>query len=316
MTCSHLRPWVLPIALCPPLFVSRKTGSRTPFLDTRTKQSARGAQRTSIVTASFASTMLSGLKKVLTQVEDPSKGYLDHNEPEYVLYRSYTMRTVSLKQCTLQEGSSAGDGVLDFSDNAPSWEALERLVQQQAQELGWEQPDLEEVRKQPCMQVMHVRTSLAAHMRKAGPWLSAHAMLQGPTNPLALKRTFGQPGTPRVKLYRCRPCDQQPPTHGIENVRCSSGARRQAGYRLQGSCGLVPVLRAGVAAAGGEAHPLHPGEDQHALLRCSPTAHSPIHLLGKTWPLVACAVHCNMFVPLAAPWRHAMQRCTSAVSPA
>ena len=26
--------------------------------------------------------------------------------------------------------------------------------------------------------------------------------LQGPTNPLALKRTFGQPGTPRVKLYR------------------------------------------------------------------------------------------------------------------
>ena len=28
------------------------------------------------------------------------------------------------------------------------------------------------------------------------------AWLQGPTNPLALRRTFGQPGEPEVKLYR------------------------------------------------------------------------------------------------------------------
>ncbi len=28
-------------------------------------------------------------------------------------------------------------------------------------------------------------------------------MLQGPTNPLALRRTFGKSGEPEVKLYRC-----------------------------------------------------------------------------------------------------------------
>lgn len=42
-------------------------------------------------------------------------------------------------------GPELGDGAANFSDNAPSWEALEALVEKKAQELGWSKPDLEEV---------------------------------------------------------------------------------------------------------------------------------------------------------------------------
>jgi hypothetical protein len=43
------------------------------------------------------------------------------------------------------EAPAGGEGALNFSDNAPSWEALQRLVEQQSEELGWQRPDLEAV---------------------------------------------------------------------------------------------------------------------------------------------------------------------------
>ena len=47
--------------------------------------------------------------------------------------------------CTaLQEGGQGFDSALRFSD-APSWEALEALVQARQQELGWQPPDPETV---------------------------------------------------------------------------------------------------------------------------------------------------------------------------
>jgi glutathione S-transferase len=55
-----------------------------------------------------------------------------------------------------------------FSDNAPSWEILAEMVAAQRLELGMPEPD-------------HV---------------------DGPTNAFSLRRTFGQPGEPRVKFYR------------------------------------------------------------------------------------------------------------------
>lgn len=42
--------------------------------------------------------------------------------------------------------SSAPDfGAKNFSNNAPSWEALQRMVEERAKELNWQQPNLEEV---------------------------------------------------------------------------------------------------------------------------------------------------------------------------
>ena len=47
--------------------------------------------------------------------------------------------------CTLQ-GSTPEYGALNFSNNAPSWEDLQRMAEQQAKELNWNRPDLEQAR--------------------------------------------------------------------------------------------------------------------------------------------------------------------------
>ena len=97
------------------------------------------------------------------------------------------------------------------------------MVNEKAKELNWQQPDLEEV----CMHQIDVPA--ACFVLPDGPVMLIHQMLsvfchasfltaihlcrstghaeqlthmQGPTNPLALRRTFGQTGQPRVKLYR------------------------------------------------------------------------------------------------------------------
>lgn len=57
---------------------------------------------------------------------------------------------------------------LGFEDGAPSWEELQAMVDAKKKELGVQEPDLE----------------------------------SGPFHPLALRRTFGKPGEPTVKLYR------------------------------------------------------------------------------------------------------------------
>lgn len=48
-------------------------------------------------------------------------------------------------QCTLQ-GSTPEQGALNFSNNAPSWEDLQRMAEQQAKEMNWSRPDLEQAR--------------------------------------------------------------------------------------------------------------------------------------------------------------------------
>ena len=50
-----------------------------------------------------------------------------------------------LSDCSLQ-GSTPEYGALNFSNNAPPWEELHRVAEQQAEELDWSRPDLEQVR--------------------------------------------------------------------------------------------------------------------------------------------------------------------------
>eukprot|EP00959_Pyramimonas_sp_CCMP1952_P154036 3222600-Pyramimonas_sp.AAC.1 len=86
-------------------------------------------------------------------------------------------RTLSMPKTTslfggirdaLGGGSKAGSTLAEvsFSDNAPSWELLSEMVAAQRLELGAPEPD----------------------------------KITGPTNAQALRRTFGQPGEPRVKV--------------------------------------------------------------------------------------------------------------------
>lgn len=79
------------------------------------------------------------------------------------------MLTSLFKGSTQQVTRSPQTPALSFSSNAPSWDALEEIVRAKQTELGvdfWSIPE------------------------------------DGPTNPLALKRTFGKEGPIRVKLYR------------------------------------------------------------------------------------------------------------------
>ena len=47
--------------------------------------------------------------------------------------------------CVTQPGAKAGKQTTTFSDNAPSWEALQQLVEEKGRQLNWQQPDLENV---------------------------------------------------------------------------------------------------------------------------------------------------------------------------
>ena len=52
---------------------------------------------------------------------------------------------MAILHCSLQ-GSTPEYGALNFSNNAPPWEDLQRMAEQQAKELNWSRPDLEQVR--------------------------------------------------------------------------------------------------------------------------------------------------------------------------
>ncbi|EIE23653.1 glutathione S-transferase [Coccomyxa subellipsoidea C-169] len=184
MSC-HLR-WVLPSTVCPPLLLSRRSNLTQPLHE---RSSLRHSDRhsTLITRASIPSvpSMLGSLQSLL-------------NQP----------------------GAKAGKQTTTFSDNAPSWEALQQLVEEKGRQLNWQQPDLE----------------------------------NGPTNPLALKRTFGQPGTPRVKLYRdhaawCPYCQkvwlqleekQIPYTLEKINMRCYGDKPPE--YTAKVPSGLLPAM--------------------------------------------------------------------------
>lgn len=47
--------------------------------------------------------------------------------------------------CIDSQDSSPKYGAKNFSKNAPSWEALQDMVNEKAKQLYWQQPDLEEV---------------------------------------------------------------------------------------------------------------------------------------------------------------------------
>ena len=131
-----------------------------------------------------------------------------------------SMHTAFAECLPVQIQSSSPDyGAKNFSDNAPSWSTLQNMVEDRARELDWQQPDLEEVcgnsSRKPMQTKSHTCTThieppasscLQKQVATSGPGILSQqgpVNMQGPTSPLALKRTFGQSGQPRVKLYRC-----------------------------------------------------------------------------------------------------------------
>lgn len=109
---------------------------------------------------------------------------------------------------------------LYFHSTAPTWEELQAMVDKQTKEIGVETHDLE----------------------------------TGPANSAALRRTFGQPGEPRVKLYRdhaawCPYChkvvlqlEEKKIPYTIEkiNMRCYGGKPPE--FLAKVPSGLLPVL--------------------------------------------------------------------------
>lgn len=111
---------------------------------------------------------------------------------------------------------------LSFSDTAPTWEQLAELVAAQEREHGvnFTSPDLE----------------------------------NGPTHPLALKRTFGQSGPIRVKLYRdhaawCPYCqkvwlqlEEKRIPYVIEKINMRCYGDKPPSFTAKVPSGLLPVL--------------------------------------------------------------------------
>ncbi|KAK9905873.1 hypothetical protein WJX75_007986 [Coccomyxa subellipsoidea] len=126
----------------------------------------------------------------------------------------------TLQSLLSQPGSQSGKRTSSFSDNAPSWEALQQLVEEKGAQLSWQQPDLE----------------------------------NGPSNPLALKRTFGQPGTPRVKLFRdhaawCPYCqkvwlqlEEKKIPYTLEKINMRCYGDKPPEYTAKVPSGLLPAM--------------------------------------------------------------------------
>lgn len=103
-----------------------------------------------------------------------------------------------------------------FKDNAPSWEELQQLVDSRREALGVFPADPVTAsglgpggrvgaRTAPACRALALRALhvYAVLPREEGASTSDCGwLLQGPANPHALKRTFGQPGEPQIKLYR------------------------------------------------------------------------------------------------------------------
>jgi hypothetical protein len=69
MTCTNFRCLLLPTALCPPLFQTRRPSAPRPFFPADAARQGRSLHIA--VRASLASSMLSGLKKALNKATSP-----------------------------------------------------------------------------------------------------------------------------------------------------------------------------------------------------------------------------------------------------
>lgn len=108
----------------------------------------------------------------------------------------------------------------NFEDNAPTWEVLADMVRTKREELNVPEPDLE----------------------------------AGPLNAASLRRTFGKPGTPQVKLYRdhaawCPYCmtvvlqlEEKQIPYTIEKINMRCYGDKPADFMRIVPSGLLPVL--------------------------------------------------------------------------
>ncbi|GAB4823293.1 hypothetical protein N2152v2_010339 [Parachlorella kessleri] len=122
------------------------------------------------------------------------------------------------------QGTAATGGpkesALRFKDNAPSWEELEQAVKQKQAALGVEPQSLE----------------------------------SGPADPRALRRTFGQSGEPRIKLYRdhatwCPYChkvilqlEEKQIPYIVEKINMRCYGDKPAEFMRKVPRGLLPVM--------------------------------------------------------------------------
>ncbi|KXZ55141.1 hypothetical protein GPECTOR_3g291 [Gonium pectorale] len=119
------------------------------------------------------------------------------------------------------QGAKRSNLTLSFSDNAPTWVELEQLARAQQSELGvdfWADPN------------------------------------EGPTHPLALKRTFGSTGPVRIKLYRdhaawCPYChkvwlqlEEKRIPYVMEKINMRCYGDKPPSFMAKVPSGLLPVI--------------------------------------------------------------------------
>ena len=99
-------------------------------------------------------------------------------------------------QCTLQ-GSTPEYGALNFSNNAPSWEDLQRMAEQQAKETNWSRPDLEQARLCGMLSDINAVCLRTGSNEKYGYNALLHRLVTcGSTNaPISLDPLYGPDGS-------------------------------------------------------------------------------------------------------------------------
>lgn len=126
-------------ALCPPVLLAPGLRPHLAVLHHQHRSAKRSARIGRVIQAALSPAgMLSGLKNILGQVR-----------VNFCLFPSISAHVTTGTDCLspfLNVQNNAKDyGARNFSDNAPSWDALQKMVEQQAKDLDWQKPNLEEV---------------------------------------------------------------------------------------------------------------------------------------------------------------------------